>query len=35
VGSNNHGNFIAILDLTVSYNEQIVEVIVKAPKNAS
>ncbi|XP_059458371.1 uncharacterized protein LOC132187966 [Corylus avellana] len=35
VSSKNHGNFLEILDLTVSYNEQIAEVIVKVPKNAS
>jgi hypothetical protein len=34
VGSKNRENFLEILDLTVSYNEQVTEVIVKAPKNA-
>ena len=34
VDSKNCGNFLEILDLTVSYNEKVVEVIVKAPKNA-
>ena len=31
----NHGNFLEILDLVVSYNEYVVEAIEKAPKNAS
>ncbi|KAL0009549.1 hypothetical protein SO802_011051 [Lithocarpus litseifolius] len=31
----NHGNFLEILELVVSYNEYVVEVIEKAPKNAS
>jgi hypothetical protein len=35
VGSKNRGNFLEILDLTVSYNEEIAELIAKAPKNAS
>jgi hypothetical protein len=35
VGSKNRGNFLEILDLAVSYNEQVAEVIAKAPKNAS
>jgi hypothetical protein len=35
VGSKNHENFLEILNLTVSYNEWIAEVITKAPKNAS
>jgi hypothetical protein len=34
VGSKNRGNFLEILDLTVSYNEKVAEVIAKAPKNA-
>jgi hypothetical protein len=32
VDSTNRGNFLEILNLMVSYNEQIAEVIVKAPK---
>jgi hypothetical protein len=32
VDSMNHGNFLEILNLMVLYNEQIVEVIAKAPK---
>ncbi|XP_062161838.1 uncharacterized protein LOC133868836 [Alnus glutinosa] len=35
VDSTNCGNFLEILNLMVSYNEQIAEVIAKAPKNAS
>ncbi|XP_062176084.1 uncharacterized protein LOC133881145 [Alnus glutinosa] len=35
VDSTNCGNFLEILNLIVSYNEQIAEVIAKAPKNAS
>ena len=35
VGSKNRGNFFEILDLTVSYNEKIAELIAKALKNAS
>jgi hypothetical protein len=35
VGSKNRENFLEILDLAVSYNEQVAEVIAKAPKNAS
>ncbi|XP_062161921.1 uncharacterized protein LOC133868946 [Alnus glutinosa] len=35
VDSTNRGNFLEILNLMVSYNEQIAEVIAKAPKNAS
>jgi len=35
VDSTNRGNFLEILNLIVSYNEQIAEVIAKAPKNAS
>ena len=31
----NCGNFLEILDLVVSYNEYVAEVIEKAPKNAS
>ncbi|XP_062147873.1 uncharacterized protein LOC133856850 [Alnus glutinosa] len=34
VDSTNRGNFLEILNLMVSYNEQIAEVIAKAPKNA-
>jgi hypothetical protein len=32
VDSTNRGNFLEILNLIVSYNEQIVEVIAKVPK---
>jgi hypothetical protein len=32
VSSTNRGNFLKILGLTVSYNEQFAEVITKAPK---
>jgi hypothetical protein len=32
VDSTNRGNFLEILNLIVSYNEQIAEVIAKAPK---
>jgi hypothetical protein len=32
VGSKNRENFLKILDLTVSYNEKVVDVIAKAPK---
>ena len=35
VGSKNRENFLKILDLTVSYNKEIAELIAKAPKNAS
>ncbi|XP_062158828.1 uncharacterized protein LOC133866325 [Alnus glutinosa] len=35
VDSTNRGNFLEILNLIVSYNEQIAEVIAKALKNAS
>ncbi|XP_062170522.1 uncharacterized protein LOC133876256 [Alnus glutinosa] len=35
VDSTNRGNFLEILNLMVSYNEQIAKVIAKAPKNAS
>jgi len=35
VDSTNRENFLEILNLIVSYNEQIAEVIAKAPKNAS
>jgi hypothetical protein len=35
VDSTNRGNFLEILNLMVSYNEQIAEAIAKAPKNAS
>jgi hypothetical protein len=35
VGSTNRENFLEILDLMVSYNERVAEVIAKAPKNAS
>jgi hypothetical protein len=35
VSLTNHENFLEILDLTISYNEQLIEVIVKAPKNVS
>jgi hypothetical protein len=35
VDSNNRENFLEILNLMVSYNEQIAEVIAKSPKNAS
>jgi hypothetical protein len=31
----NHENFLEILDLTISYNEQLIEVIVKVLKNVS
>jgi hypothetical protein len=34
VGLKNRENFLEILDLAVSYNEQVVEVITKASKNA-
>jgi hypothetical protein len=32
VGSKNRENFLKILDLTVSYNEKVVNVIAKTPK---
>jgi hypothetical protein len=35
VDSTNCGNFLEILNLMVSYNEQIAGVIAKPPKNAS
>jgi hypothetical protein len=35
VGSTNRGNFLEILDMVVSYNEKIVEVIARVPKNVS
>ena len=35
VSSKNCENFLEILDLTVSYNKQVAEVIAKAPKNVS
>ncbi|XP_059446498.1 uncharacterized protein LOC132178053 [Corylus avellana] len=35
VSSTNRGNFLEILGLTISYNEQLAEVITKAPKNAT
>jgi ribosomal protein L22 len=35
VDSTDHGNFLEILNLMVSSNEHIAEVIAKAPKNAS
>ena len=35
VGSKNCENFLEILYLTVSYNEQVAEVMAKAPKNTS
>ena len=35
VSSTNRGNFLEILGLTILYNEQLTEMIVKAPKNAS
>ncbi|XP_059458258.1 uncharacterized protein LOC132187841 [Corylus avellana] len=35
VSSTNRGNFLEILGFTVSYNEQLAEVIAKAPKNAT
>jgi uncharacterized protein (UPF0305 family) len=31
----NRGNFLEILDVVVSYNEKVVEVITKVPKNAT
>jgi hypothetical protein len=31
----NRENFLEILGLTISYNEQLVEVVTKAPKNAT
>jgi hypothetical protein len=34
VGLKNRENFLEILNLTVSYNEKVAEVIAKAPKNA-
>jgi hypothetical protein len=35
VDSTNYENFLEILNLMFSYNEQIAEVIAEAPKNAS
>jgi hypothetical protein len=35
VSSTNRGNFLKILGLTISYNEQFAEVITKAPKNVT
>jgi cyanate lyase len=35
VSSTNRGNFLEILDLTISYNEKLAEVTAKAPKNAT
>ncbi|XP_059452346.1 uncharacterized protein LOC132182952 [Corylus avellana] len=35
VSSTNRENFVEILGLTISYNEQLAEVIAKAPKNAT
>jgi hypothetical protein len=35
VSSINHENFLKILDLTISYNEQFVEVITKTLKNVT
>ncbi|XP_059450819.1 uncharacterized protein LOC132181587 [Corylus avellana] len=35
VSSTNRENFLEILGLTISYNEQLAEVIAKAPKNAT
>ena len=33
--STNQGNFLATLDLMVGYNNNVVEIMTKAPKNAT